>query len=371
MSAKNFGFSVGAQCGAARAGVLRTARGEVATPVFMPVGTFGALRGILPIEARELGFDIILGNTFHLWLRPGMEVMRRFGGLHGFGGWRGAILTDSGGYQIFSLRDSRVISEEGARFRSPHDGAIRLLTPEVSMQVQRDLNSDIVMALDECIDARADYNTARESMLLSMRWAQRSRAAHDENKNDNALFGIVQGGAHVGLREESVALLTDIGFDGYAIGGLAVGESKEVMREVVAATAAKLPQEKPRYLMGVGTPADIADAVERGVDMFDCVLPTRNGRNGQMFCSDGILKLRNAKCRGSDKPPDENCDCPVCRQYSRAYLHHLFAVGDALGGRLAALHNLAFYRRLMARLRAAIADGRIAEEARALRDVYS
>ncbi|MGI9337841.1 MAG: tRNA guanosine(34) transglycosylase Tgt [Gammaproteobacteria bacterium] len=367
-----FGFRAIATDGAARAGVLQTARGEIDTPVFMPVGTFGALRGILPVEARQLGFDIILGNTFHLWLQPGADIVRRFGGLHGFGGWRGAILTDSGGYQIFSLRERCVIKEEGALFRSPRDGSKHLLTPEVSMQVQRDLNSDIVMVLDQCIDARADEQTARAAMELSCRWALRCRHAHDgHDGNDNALFGIVQGGAHKHLREHSARQLCAMGFDGYAIGGLAVGESKEVMRAVVADTAACLPPDAPRYLMGVGTPADIADAVERGVDMFDCVLPTRNGRNGQMFCSDGVLKLRNAAHRGSEQPPDAGCDCPVCRRFSRAYLHHLFAVGDALGGRLAAMHNLAFYRRLMTKLRTAIVGGRLAEEARAVREVYA
>ena len=354
--------------GAARAGVLHTLRGEYQTPMFMPVGTFGALRGILPDEARQLGFDIILGNTFHLWLQPGAEVVRRFGGLHGFGGWRGAILTDSGGYQIFSLRGRRTISERGALFQSPRDGSKQLLTPEVAMQVQRDLNSDIAMVLDQCIDARADEESARAAMELSCRWALRCRLAH--RGNANAIFGIVQGGAYRHLREESAQQLIKIGFDGYAIGGLAVGESKDVMREVVGYTAAALPDDAPRYLMGVGTPADIVDAVERGVDMFDCVLPTRNGRNGQMFCSDGVLKLRNAKCRGSDKPPDDDCDCLVCRRFSRAYLHHLFAAGDALGGRLAALHNLAFYRRLMANLRAGVIGGTFAEVARRVREVY-
>lgn len=368
MTKPAFGFRTVATNGAARAGVLRTLRGEVDTPAFMPVGTFGALRGIMPTEARQLGFDMILGNTFHLWLQPGAEIIRRFGGLHGFGGWDGALLTDSGGYQIFSLRERCRISEQGALFRSPRDGSKQLLTPEVSMQMQRDLNSDIVMVLDQCIDARADEDSARAAMELSYRWAMRCREAH--TGNDNALFGIVQGGAHKHLREQSARQLCHIGFDGYAIGGLAVGESKEVMRAVVADTAECLPPDAPRYLMGVGTPLDIADAVERGVDMFDCVLPTRNGRNGQMFCADGVLKLRNAKCRGSEQPPDESCDCVVCRRFSRAYLHHLFAVGDALGGRLASLHNLAFYRRLMTKLRAAIIDGRLTEEVRAVRAVY-
>lgn len=365
-----FGFRTIATDGAARAGVLQTSRGEITTPVFMPVGTFGALRGIMPNEARQLGFDIILGNTFHLWLQPGADIIRKFGGLHGFGGWGGAILTDSGGYQIFSLHGRCRISEEGALFQNPRNGTRQLLTPEVSMRVQHDLNSDIVMVLDQCISARADEPAARAAMELSCRWALRSKRAHLKNENTNALFGIVQGGAHKNLREESARQLCATGFDGYAIGGLAVGESKEVMREVVADTAKCLPANAPRYLMGVGMPMDIADAVERGVDMFDCVLPTRNGRNGQMFCADGVLKLRNAKCRGSDKPPDESCDCVVCRRFSRAYLHHLFAVGDALGGRLAALHNLAFYRRLMARLRAAIVAGRLGEEVQKVRDIY-
>lgn len=364
--ADGFGFCVEAVCGEARAGVLRTARGEIPTPAFMPVGTFGALRGLLPDEARALGFEIILGNAFHLWLRPGAEIIRRFGGLHGFGGWRGAILTDSGGYQIYSLRERRTLSEEGAHFRSPYDGARKTLTPEICMQIQRDINSDIAMVLDECARGDSDYETAQRAMLLSCRWALRCKSAHEENPN--ALFAIVQGGAHQQLRDEAAQRLAEADFDGYAIGGLAVGESKDEMREVVANTAAKLPRESPRYLMGVGAPADIVDAVERGMDMFDCVLPTRNGRNGQLFCESGVLRLRGAECRGADIPPDENCGCPVCRRFSRGYLHHLFAVGDALGGRLAALHNLAFYRRLTARLRRAICDGTFVKLAREVRE---
>ena len=359
-------FSLQAQCNGARTGVIHTARGDIQTPAFMPVGTYGAIKGISPEDAEKLGFDIILGNTFHLWIRPGTDIIRKHGGLHGFGGWRRPILTDSGGYQIFSLNGK--ISEEGAHFRAPHNGEARFLTPEVSMQVQRDLGSDIVMVLDECINAKADLPTAEKSMRLSMRWAARCREAHGNNAH--ALFGIVQGGAYQSLRDESADYLLGLGFDGYAIGGLAVGEEKSVMNAIVAETTKKLPADKPRYLMGVGTPVDIAQSVAAGIDMFDCVLPTRNARNGQLFTHAGVVKIRNACHRNDPSPPDSDCNCPVCRTYSRAYLHHLCSVGEMLAARLMTLHNLAYYRRLMSRLRAAIVTGNLPEVVRQIGAAY-
>jgi len=351
-------FEVTATDGAARCGVLHTAHGRVDTPVFMPVGTYGAVKGMSPEELRGLGAQIVLGNTFHLWLRPGLDVIAAHGGLHRFMGWDGPILTDSGGFQVFSLGEMRRISEEGVKFRSPVNGDACFLTPEESMRIQRVLNSDIVMAFDECTPYPADHAQAKASMELSMRWAARSRQAHAGN--GNALFGIVQGGMHEDLRDESLAELVRIGFDGYAIGGLSVGEPKADMLRILRHTAPRLPAGRPRYLMGVGTPADIVAAVTAGIDMFDCVLPTRNARNGWLYTSRGVLKLRNARYRDDLAPPDPDCACHTCRHFTRAYLHHLQRVNEMLGARLNTLHNLHHYQELMRGLRAAIAAGRLA-----------
>jgi len=351
-------FKVTANDGAARCGVLETAHGAIDTPVFMPVGTYGAVKGMAPDELRGLGGQIVLGNTFHLWLRPGVEIIAAHGGLHRFMGWDGPILTDSGGFQVFSLGELRKISEEGVKFQSPVNGDACFLTPEESMRIQRVLNSDIVMAFDECTPYPATLEQARDSMQLSMRWAQRSKAAHADNPN--ALFGIVQGGMHEALREESLAALTDIGFDGYAIGGLSVGEPKPDMLRILRHTAPRLPADRPRYLMGVGTPADIVAAVSAGIDMFDCVLPTRNARNGWLYTRHGVIKLRNARYRNDLAPLDADCACYTCRNFSRAYLHHLQRVNEMLGARLNTLHNLHYYQELMRDLRAAIAAGRLA-----------
>lgn len=354
-------FRVSATCGDARAATLETFRGNIKTPAFMPVGTLGAVKGIAPQELAALGFDVMLANAFHLWLRPGEDIVAAHGGLHGFGGWRRPILTDSGGYQIFSLRTRRTLTEEGAHFSAPHNGEKRLLTPELCMQIQSSLKSDIAMVLDECAAANEEYSVVQNAMQLSMRWARRCK----ESRGDiPALFGIVQGGVFKDLRAESVAELIDIGFDGYAIGGLAVGEEKSLTADIVAATAEMLPVDSPRYLMGVGTPADIASAVLRGADMFDCVLPARNARNGQLFTSAGVLRIKNARHRRDESPPDEKCGCPVCRNFSRAYLHHLFAVNDILAARYMTIHNLAHYRGLMRRLRHAIKNNTLSEVVR-------
>lgn len=343
--------------GAARRGRLSTAHGVIETPVFMPVGTYGAVKGVAPHELKDLKAQIILGNTFHLWLRPGMEVVRGFGGLHDFIGWDGPILTDSGGFQVFSLAAMRKLSEEGVKFASPINGEKLLLTPEKSMEIQRVLNSDIVMAFDECTPYPADWETARLSMELSMRWAERSRAGHADNHN--ALFGIVQGGMFEDLRERSVSALTQIGFDGYAIGGLSVGEPKEDMLRILAHTAPHLPKDKPRYLMGVGTPTDIVQAVLNGIDMFDCVLPTRNARHGVLYTFDGSIHIKNAVHRHDPAPLSADCSCTTCQHFSRAYLHHLHRINEPLGARLNSIHNLHFYQDLMRGLREAIAAGRL------------
>jgi len=343
--------------GAARRGRLHFARGSVETPAFMPVGTYGTVKGMLPSQVAESGAQILLGNTFHLALRPGMEVIRKHGGLHGFMGWQGPILTDSGGFQVFSLGELRKISEEGVTFRSPIDGDKIFLTPELSMQIQRDLDSDIVMVFDECTPYPATEAQARSSMELSMRWARRCRLAHGDNPH--ALFGIVQGGMYSGLRHESLQQLLDIGFDGYALGGLSVGEPKEEMLAVLDAIAPALPQQSPRYVMGVGTPEDLVEAVSRGIDMFDCVLPTRNARNGYLYTSRGLLRLRNTRYRDDLRPVDENCDCYTCKNFSRAYLQHLDRCKEMLGAQLNTIHNLRYYQRLMADLRHAIEQGRL------------
>ncbi|MFO0440750.1 MAG: tRNA guanosine(34) transglycosylase Tgt [Betaproteobacteria bacterium] len=352
-------FSVKAVDGAARRSVLETAHGAIDTPAFMPVGTYGAVKGMSPQEVRGLGAQIILGNTFHLWLRPGLEVIGAHGGLHRFIGWDGPILTDSGGFQVFSLGELRKISEEGVKFQSPVNGDACFLTPEESMRIQRVLNSDIVMAFDECTPHPATHEQARDSMRLSMRWAARSKAAHAGNAN--ALFGIVQGGMYEDLRDESLRELTTIGFDGYAIGGLSVGEPKADMLRILRHTAPRLPADRPRYLMGVGTPADIMAAVSAGIDMFDCVLPTRNARNGWLYTRHGVIKLRNARYRDDLSPLDPDCACYTCRHFTRAYLHHLQRVNEMLGARLNTLHNLHYYRELMGGLREAIAAGRLAD----------
>lgn len=339
----------------ARRGTLTLAHGTVETPAFMPVGTYGAVKGLSPYELQSLNAEIILSNTFHLWLRPGLEVIEAHGGLHQFMQWNGPILTDSGGFQVFSLGALRKISEEGVRFRSPVNGNFCFLTPEESMHIQRVLNSDIVMIFDECTPYPVDMHTAETSMQLSLRWAERSKIAHAGNAN--ALFGIVQGGMYESLRNRSVAGLRDINFDGYAIGGLSVGEPKPEMQRILQHTVPQLPVDKPRYLMGVGTPEDIVHAVAQGIDMFDCVLPTRNARNGWLYTSQGILKLRNSRYRLDTSPPDENCTCYTCRHFTRAYLHHLQRTGEMLGARLNSLHNLHYYQQLMTDIRYAIEVG--------------
>ena len=344
--------------GPARRGRMTFARGVVETPAFMPVGTYGAVKTVTPDEVKDLGAQIILGNTFHLMLRPGPELMEKFGGLHGFGGWQGPILTDSGGFQVFSLGAMRKISEAGVRFRSPIDGSEVWLDPERSMQVQRSLGSDIVMIFDECTPYPASWEVAKKSMELSLRWAERSKKAHEGNPS--ALFGIVQGGMHLDLRAKSLTGLTQIGFDGYAIGGLSVGEPKPEMLRVLDGVTHQLPTDRPRYLMGVGKPEDIVEAVRRGVDMFDCVMPTRNARNAHLFTSDGVVRLRNAQYRSDERPVEEGCDCYTCQRYSRAYLHHLDKCNEGLGGRLNTIHNLRYYQRLMAGLRGAIETGTLA-----------
>ena len=353
--------------GAARRGRLTLAHGQVDTPAFMPVGTYGTVKAMTPDALANTGAQICLGNTFHLWLRPGMEVIKQFGGLHKFMNWDKPILTDSGGFQVFSLGDLRKITEEGVKFASPIDGAKLFLTPEISMQIQKDLNSDIVMIFDECTPYPADYKTAAESMRLSLRWARRSRDEHDRLENTNALFGIVQGGMHEALRDESLAGLKDINFNGFAIGGLSVGEPKEDMMRILAHTAPQLPTDKPRYLMGVGTPEDLMDSVEQGIDMFDCVMPTRNARNGHLFTRFGDVKIKNARFKTEQGPLDPTCSCYTCQNFSRAYLHHLFRAGEILSSILNTIHNLHYYQTLMAEMRSAIENGQFTSKVSALR----
>lgn len=350
-------FNVSATDGNARRGSLAFPRGTVQTPAFMPVGTYGTVKGMLPRDIQEIGAEIVLGNTFHLWLRPGTAIIEQHGDLHDFMGWQGPILTDSGGFQVFSLGDMRKITEEGVKFQSPVDGAKVFLDPETSMAIQRSLGSDIVMIFDECTPYPATEEQARDSMELSLRWAQRSKAAHGDSVA--ALFGIIQGGMYEHLRGESLAGLTDIGFDGYAIGGLSVGEPKAEMLAVLDVMQPQLPENKPRYLMGVGTPADILEGVRRGVDMFDCVMPTRNARNGNIFTSRGQLKLRNARHKTSTLPLDEECSCYTCENFSRAYLHHLDKCNEILGSQLNTLHNLHFYQQHMLGIRQAIERGEL------------
>jgi queuine tRNA-ribosyltransferase len=351
-------FELIAQEGLARRGRLCFNRGFVDTPAFMPVGTYGTVKAMTPEEVASSGAQIILGNTFHLMLRPGTEVIQAHGGLHNFMNWQGPILTDSGGFQVFSLGKLRKITEEGATFNSPINGLKVILTPEKSMEVQRVLGSDIVMVLDECTPYPADYETAKESMELSMRWAARSKQAHMDN--NSALFGIVQGGMYKELRQESLNTLIEIGFDGYALGGLSVGESKEEMLAILDAIMPMMPQQKPRYLMGVGTPQDIVEAVLRGVDMFDCVMPTRNARNGYLYTSEGVVKIRNSQYKSDLRPLDLHCNCYTCKYYSRAYLHHLDKCKEILSARLNTIHNLRYYQKLMFDLRTAIEHGTLA-----------
>jgi len=357
-------FELLASDGLARRGRLSLAHGVVETPVFMPVGTYGAVKGMRPADLESMRAQILLGNTFHLWLRPGLDVVSAHGGLHRFIGWPHPILTDSGGFQVFSLGDLRKITEEGVAFRSPVDGARCFLSPEESMGIQKVLNSDVVMAFDECTPYPANEQQAEQSMRLSLRWAERSKHAHEGN--GNALFGIVQGGMYEHLRDQCTAELEQIGFDGYAIGGLSVGEPKTDMLRILRHTVPRLPQPLPRYLMGVGTPADLVTAVRNGVDMFDCVLPTRNARNGWVYTSEGIIKLRNAIYRNDTGPLDPQCDCYTCANFTRAYLHHLQRINEMLGAQLNTLHNLSYYLRLMDGLRSAIEQGRLDEHIESL-----
>lgn len=344
--------------GGARRGCLGFPRGEVQTPAFMPVGTYGTVKGMLPRDIEAIGAEMILGNTFHLMLRPGTAVIKKHGDLHDFMHWPGPILTDSGGFQVFSLGDMRKITEAGVAFKSPIDGSPVFLDPERSIQVQRDLGADVVMVFDECTPYPADEKQARESMELSMRWAARGKQAHGDSPA--ALFGIVQGGMHEHLRHESARLLRDIGFDGYAIGGLSVGEPKEDMIRILDCLQDQLPGTQPRYLMGVGTPGDILQAVQRGIDMFDCVMPTRHARNGHLFTSDGVVKIRNARYRDDTGALDASCDCYTCQNFSRAYLHHLDKCKEILGAQLNTIHNLRYYQNFMAAIRQAISEQRLA-----------
>jgi len=356
-------FELKASDGLARRGVLKFPRGDVHTPAFMPVGTYGTVKGMSPAQIHEIGAEIILGNTFHLMLRPGTAIVRKHGGLHEFTGWHKPILTDSGGFQVFSLGEMRKISEEGVRFRSPVDGAQVFLGPETAIQVQQDLGADIIMQFDECTPYPVSEAQAEASMNLSLRWALRCQEAHGQHPS--ALFGIVQGGMFPALREQSLQALTAMDFAGYAIGGLSVGEPKEEMRKVLDLIAHQMPVTKPRYLMGVGTPEDIVAGVMRGVDMFDCVMPTRNARNAHLFTSTGLVRLRNARYRDDTGPLDSACDCYTCRNFSVAYLHHLDKCKEMLGAQLNTIHNLRFYQNLMRGLRQAIEQGRLAAFAEA------
>ena len=341
--------------GLARRGTVQLTHGDVQTPAFMPVGTYGSVKAMSPQEIHEMNAHIVLGNTFHLWLRPGLDVIKAHGGLHQFMGWDKPILTDSGGFQVFSLGAMRKISEKGVKFQSPINGDTCFLTPEESMRIQKVLNSDIVMIFDECTPYPATHTEAESSMQLSLRWAQRSKDAHQGNSN--ALFGIIQGGMFEDLRDTSLKGLTSIGFDGYAIGGLSVGEPKEDMKRILAHTAPQMPTDKPRYLMGVGTPEDLVNAVSYGVDMFDCVMPTRNARNGWLFTQYGDIKIKNASYKTDLSPLDADCTCYTCQNFTRAYLHHLHKVGEILGSRLNTIHNLHYYQVLMQDMRNAIENG--------------
>tara|TARA_B100000575_G_scaffold21726_1_gene14881 strand:+ start:220 stop:1338 length:1119 start_codon:yes stop_codon:yes gene_type:complete len=368
-------FNVEYRCGAARSGVLKLRHGEIQTPVFMPVGTYGAVKGVSPEELESNGAQIILGNTFHLMLRPGIEVIRAHGGLHEFINWKRPILTDSGGFQVFSLASIRKLSENGVCFQSPVNGDEVLLTPEKSMEVQHELNADITMIFDECTAYPVSKKEAQKSMQLSLRWASRSRIRFDELKKiepdrGDALFGIVQGGMYNDLRQESLDKLEKIGFDGYAFGGLAVGESKTERHDVLSSLMPSMPADKPRYLMGVGTPLDIAEGVLRGIDMFDCVIPTRHARNGQLYTSKGKINIRHAKYNDDTSPPDLDCNCYTCTNYSIGYLRHLEKCGEMLGSRLATIHNLHYYHNLMNSIRNSIIAGKLSEFVEQLRNIY-
>lgn len=355
-------FELDHQDGAARTGSLEFVRGRVHTPAFMPVGTYGTVKAMTPEELQDMGAEIVLGNTFHLMLRPGTDIIRRHGDLHDFMHWPGPILTDSGGFQVFSLGDLRKISEAGVSFQSPVNGDKVFLDPETSMQVQHALGADIRMVFDECTPYPADEKQTRDSMELSLRWAQRSKTEHEKllaADSDAALFGIIQGGMYPDLRSASLAGLLEIGFDGYAIGGLSVGEPKELMYGTLDHITPHMPVDRPRYLMGVGTPEDLVEAVRRGIDMFDCVMPTRNARNGHLFVNTGVARIRNSRYRDDPSPLDENCGCYTCRNYSRAYLHHLDKANEILGARLNTIHNLYYYLQLMQGLREAITTGRL------------
>ena len=347
--------------GTARRGTMTFTRPqgefEVQTPAFMPVGTYGTVKGMTPEEVRATGAEILLGNTFHLWLRPGQEVMRKHGDLHDFMQWYRPILTDSGGFQVFSLGKLRKITEEGVKFQNPINGERIFLSPEKSMEIQYDLGSDIVMIFDECAPYPSTFDYTKKSMEMSLRWAQRSRDRFDQLGNQNALFGIVQGGVFEELRQVSLEGLVKIGFDGYAIGGLAVGEPKQDMHRILEYVCPQLPMDKQRYLMGVGKPEELVEGVRRGIDMFDCVMPTRNARNGHLFVSDGIVKIRNAKYRDDTTALDPECDCYTCKHYTKSYLYHLDKCGEILGARLNTIHNLRYYQRLMEQIRTAIEQG--------------
>jgi len=384
-SAQSIQFQVDANEGSARTGLLHTRRGVIETPVFMPVGTAGSVKGIRfeELQAPDLDARIILGNTYHLWLRPGIEVIKACGGLHNFIGWDRAMLTDSGGFQVWSLTEIRKVTEEGTEFRSHIDGALKFLSPEISMEVQSVLGAEIAMAFDECPPGQIEHDAARQSMELTLRWANRSKEALDQlQAGDNqrgsagmdagepqagmpalrqALFGIIQGGAHLDLRRESLERTVEIGFDGYAIGGLSVGEEKPVMLDIIEDIAPLMPSDKARYLMGVGTPEDLIESVARGVDMFDCVLPTRNGRNGQAFTSRGKVNIKNARFATDTRPLDEQCSCAVCRRHSRAFIRHLYLAGEMLASILLTHHNLAFFLDTMRRVRQAIRSGQFAK----------
>lgn len=359
-------FTVKKTAGKARRGEMKLNHGTVQTPIFMPVGTYGTVKAMAPNELEEIGSQIILGNTFHLWLRPGLDVIEKHGGLHQFMGWNKPILTDSGGFQVFSLKGLRKITEEGVKFASPINGDKLFLTPEVSMQIQRVLNSDIVMVFDECTpykinDRPATEEEAAKSMRMSLRWARRSKEEFVRLGNPNALFGIVQGGMYEHLRLESLQGLKEIGFHGYAVGGLSVGEPKEEMHRIMEKIVWQLPQDKPRYLMGVGTPEDLVEGVSQGIDMFDCVMPTRNARNGWLFTHYGDVKIRNSKYKDDLRPLDPTCDCYACKHFSRAYLHHLQKVNEILGARLNTIHNLHYYLHLMQEIRDALDADRFEE----------
>lgn len=359
-------FTLKKKSGKARRGEMKLNHGVVQTPIFMPVGTYGTVKAMAPNELEEIGSQIILGNTFHLWLRPGLDVIEKHGGLHQFMGWDKPILTDSGGFQVFSLKGLRKITEEGVKFASPINGDKLFLTPEVSMQIQRVLNSDIVMVFDECTpykinDRPATEEEAAKSMRMSLRWARRSKEEFERLGNPNALFGIVQGGMYEHLREESLKGLTEIGFHGYAVGGLSVGEPKEEMHRIMEKIVWQLPEDKPRYLMGVGTPEDLVEGVSQGIDMFDCVMPTRNARNGWLFTRYGDIKIRNSKYKDDLRPLDPTCDCYACKHFSRAYLHHLQKVNEILGARLNTIHNLHYYLHLMQEMRDALDADRFEE----------